>query len=133
MSQEAPLLAGGAVGVSFSSSGDLIRDITGLGSMVTTAVVTSPASITFPSVPTVQYSKDEVHTLHLGCSFELPSEMALVPNRTNTQSINQRLGNMGTPGTHSAVARRTSPWTRGPSQAPSPLRNSATPFTSVAP
>ena len=93
-SQETPLLAGDPVGLSFSSSGAIIRDITGLGNLMTTAVVTSPASITFPSIPNVQFSKDVVHTLGLGCSFELPSEMSLVPNRTNTQSINQRLGNM---------------------------------------
>ena len=65
---------------------------------MTTAVVPEPASIQFPSVPTVTFQKDVVQTLHLGCSFELPPEMSLVPNRTNTQSINQRLGNVN-PGT----------------------------------
>ena len=59
-----------------------------------TAMVPEPASIVFPSTPTVTFSRDEVHFVHLGCSFELPSEMELVPNRTNTHSINQRLGNM---------------------------------------
>ena len=61
---------------------------------MTTAMVPEPASIVFPTTPTVTFMTDKVQILHLGCSFELPSEMELVPNRTNTQSINQRLGNM---------------------------------------
>ena len=81
-------------GLSFSSSGAVLTNVTGTNLQVPVTLSPHP-SISFTHfVPTSQYSKDVIHTLSIGCSFELPSEMSLVPNRTNTQSINQRLGNM---------------------------------------
>ena len=81
-------------GLSFSSSGAVLTNVTGSNLQVPVTLSPTP-SISFTHfVPTSQYSKDVINTLPIGCSFELPSEMALVPNRTNTQSVNQRLGNM---------------------------------------
>ena len=62
-SQEFPLVTGDPLGLSFNTSGATIKDITGLGALMTTAMVPEPASIQFPTTPTVTFLRDAVQIL----------------------------------------------------------------------